>query len=124
MVDYFPSKMIFLYILPNVTVCCIYLNILCHTLQKSLKMILLYYRKNQISFKVLLLHSFMTYYSGARVYEIVNNCLSAVCYLRVRKEKCLQNFCSTEKWIMLDITVKNIFKIITMSNNSFFIYRF
>ena len=37
---------------------------------------LLYHRTNQISFKVLLLHSFMTYFSGARAYEIVNNCHS------------------------------------------------
>ena len=37
---------------------------------------LLYHRTNQISFKVHILHSLMTYFSGTRVYEIVNNCLS------------------------------------------------
>ena len=36
----------------------------------------LYHRTNQISSKVLLLHSFMTYFSRTKVYEIVNNCLS------------------------------------------------
>ena len=50
--------------------------------------------------------------------------LFAVCYLKVRKERCLQNFCSTEKWMMLDIVVKNILKIIAVSNNLVFICRF
>ena len=50
--------------------------------------------------------------------------LFAVCYLKVRKVRCLQNFCSTEKWMMLDIVVKNILKVITVSNNLVFICRF
>ena len=38
--------------------------------------ILQYHRTNQISFKIHMLSSLMTYFSGVRVYEIVNNCLS------------------------------------------------
>ena len=36
---------------------------------------LLDHRTNQISFKVHILRSLITDFSGARVYEIVNNCL-------------------------------------------------
>ena len=69
--------MIFQNILQNIAIYCIYLN----TLVSDITLIprndtLLCHRTNQISFKVLLLHSYMTYFSGARVYEIVNNCLS------------------------------------------------
>ena len=69
--------MIFQNILQNIAIYCIYLN----TLASDITLIprndtLLYHRTNQISIKVLLLHSYMTYFSGARVCEIVNNCLS------------------------------------------------
>ena len=74
---------------------------------------LLYHRTNQISFKVHILHSLMTYFSGTRVYEIVNNFLSLQ-FVRVHKERRSQYFCSTEKWMMLDIVVENIFKIMTV----------
>ena len=38
---------------------------------------------------MMLLHNFMKYFSAARVYEIVNNCLVFnICYLQVRKKLC------------------------------------
>ena len=46
---------------------------------------------------VYVLHNFTKYFSGARVNEIVNNCIIfAICNLWVCK-KCLQNLCSIEK---------------------------
>ena len=84
---------------------------------------LLYHRINQISFKVHILCSLMTYFSGTRVYEIVNDCLSLQ-FVRVHKERRSQYFCSTEKWMMLDIVVENIFKIMTVQNNLVFNCRF
>ena len=61
-----------------------------------------------------MLQSLTTYFSDARVYEMVNTCLFAVCYLRVHKKRCSQNFCSTEKWMMPDIAGENIFKMMTV----------
>ena len=61
--------------------------------------------------KVLLLYNFTKYISDARVYEIVDNCLSVV-----------QNICSTEKLMMLQV-VGNVFKIVTSSKNLGFICR-
>ena len=81
--NYFASKMIFQNILQNVVIYCIYLNIF-----------------------VLLLYNFTKCFSDARVYEIVDNCLSLV-----------QNICSMEKLIMLEV-VGNVF-----TNNLVFICR-
>ena len=49
--------------------------------------------------------NFTKYFSDARVYEIVDNCLSVV-----------QNICSTEKLMMLGV-VGNVFKIMRYSKN-------
>ena len=76
--------MIFRNILQNVVIYCIYLN---------------------------MLYNFTKYFSDARVYEIVDNCLSVV-----------QNICSTEKLIMLEV-VGNVFKVMTLSYNLVFICR-
>ena len=46
---------------------------------------------------MMLQHNFAKYFSGARVYEIVNNCLVfIVCYLRVCKKLCSQLLLSRE----------------------------
>ena len=55
--------------------------------------------------------NFTKYFSDARVYEIVDNCLSVV-----------QNICSTEKLMMLGV-VGNVFKIMRYSKNVVFICR-
>ena len=62
-------------------------------------------------------------FSGAWVYEIVNNVNNVNKVNNIRK-KCLKNFCSTEKWMMLEIGNKNVFKIVAMSNNLVFICSF
>ena len=42
-------------------------------------------------YHMMLLHNFAKYFSGARLYEIVNNCLVfIICYLRVCKKLCSQ----------------------------------
>ena len=63
--------------------------------------------------KVFLLHNFVKCFSDARVYEIVNNCCSVV-----------QNICSKWKLMMLEVVDKNVFKIMTVSDNLVFICRF
>ena len=55
--------------------------------------------------------NFTKYFSDARVYEIVDNCLSVV-----------QNICSTEKLMMLGV-VGNVFKVMRYSKNMVFICR-
>ena len=58
------------------------------------------------------------------VSKCLNGCLIfAVCYFQLRK-KCLQNFCSIEKWMMLEIIDENFLKIITLLNNLVLICRF
>ena len=68
-----------------------------------------YNRSNLLEVHVL--HNFTKYVSGTRVYKIVNNCLVfLICYFQVHKKWFLQNFCQTEKWMMLEIVNKIVFK--------------
>ena len=54
-------------------------------------------RNDTFLYHMMLQHNFAKYFSGARVYEIVNNCLVfIICYLRVCKKLCSQLLLSRE----------------------------
>ena len=62
------------------------------------------------------------------VAETVNvwmvNCLVfAICYFRLHRKWCLQNFCLIKKRIVLEIVDKNAFDIMTLPNNLVLICR-
>ena len=64
-----------------------------------------------------------------RVYQIGNECFEwlivvSICYFRLGKKRCLKNFCSIKKWVMVVIVDKNVFKIMTLLNNLVLIWRF
>ena len=48
---------------------------------------------------------------------MVNCLVFAICYFRSPEKWCLQNFCSTKKWMMLVIVDGNVFKVLTLPNN-------
>ena len=48
---------------------------------------------------------------------MVNCLVFAICYFRPPEKWCLQNFCSTKKWMMLVIVDGNVFKVLTLPNN-------
>ena len=73
----------------------VFISILCVTHYNNLSSCYTSISQDKLNFlKVFLLHNFTKYFSDARVYEIVNNCLSVV-----------QNICSTEKLMMLEVVL-------------------
>ena len=48
----------------------------------------------------------------------------SICYFRLRKKWCLQNFCWINKWLMLETFDKSVFKSMTLPNNLVLICKF
>ena len=80
-----------------------------------------YHRTNQISLKFFLLHNFTKYFSGTRVYEIVNNCLFVVCYSRVLKEDVCKTFLPWRNGWCWKLSIRMFLKIMTLSNNAIYL---
>ena len=65
------------------------------------------------------LHNFKKWFSKTTVNQIVNDnwLVFWVCYFGSTKKWCLQNLCLIKKWMIVDIVDKNVFEIISLSNN-------
>ena len=90
----------------------------------------LYDRTNEITLgSIILWNAFLApEYIKWKKYDWMVNCLIfSICYFQVCKKimfLCLQKFCSIRKWMMLKIVDKNVFKIMTLSNNLVLFCRF
>ena len=111
--NYFALKMILVNILQNFA---IYL-LFCFAHYDNFSKWYIFLLQDKLNFFVL--HNFKKWFSKTTVNQIVNDnwLVFWVCYFGSTKKWCLQNLCLIKKWMIVDIVDKNVFEIISLSNN-------